>query len=314
MAGEKPQEDEVKYIQQGAKPKKKRRAPLPPQPSPAKTPADSQQSNSNDVEITVTAPASSNCIQEPTTHKESTSERPDPEAKAKGLPEKEDQESHAPPEEENPHCVDTGKVEDTPLEEQKNGEASESLEIKEESKVEEPPLSDEINKFTKKSSIVGLNTESSRLEIPTSEEQEKDVENQTFEKGQDITKEEKAVQESTDHHLNGMNGRHNSDEHLKVNFDVVLHISEEDLRDKENSNENESKNYSTGIENGNIENEKEEFDNKEREDTHKLQNGGKALYNSEVLQNEMQLNDKNMNETSAKAPEPKPRTILQIKE
>jgi hypothetical protein len=45
--GEQPSKDETKYIQQGARPKKKRRAPVPPISSPDKSTSDVRQFNSN---------------------------------------------------------------------------------------------------------------------------------------------------------------------------------------------------------------------------------------------------------------------------
>jgi hypothetical protein len=45
--GEQPSKDEIKYVKQGAKPKKKRRAPVPPVSSPGKSTSDTRQLNSN---------------------------------------------------------------------------------------------------------------------------------------------------------------------------------------------------------------------------------------------------------------------------
>lgn len=57
LADEQPSEDETKYTQQGAKPKKKRRAPAPPIPFPGKSTSD-RQVNSNVSESSMPTAAS----------------------------------------------------------------------------------------------------------------------------------------------------------------------------------------------------------------------------------------------------------------
>ncbi|KAJ9592006.1 hypothetical protein L9F63_001445, partial [Diploptera punctata] len=77
-AGERPTEDEVKYLQQGAKPKKKRRAPLPPGPPPGKSPEVVLQVNSNqESEAPLTSSVTSSTTDEQTSQEQSVSPSPE---------------------------------------------------------------------------------------------------------------------------------------------------------------------------------------------------------------------------------------------
>ncbi|XP_021941982.1 microtubule-associated protein RP/EB family member 1-like [Zootermopsis nevadensis] len=63
-AYEQPSEDETKYTQQGAKPKKKRRAPAPPIPFPGKSTSD-RQVNSNESDASMTSSVTSSSAEDP---------------------------------------------------------------------------------------------------------------------------------------------------------------------------------------------------------------------------------------------------------
>ncbi|XP_069681454.1 putative uncharacterized protein DDB_G0290521 isoform X2 [Periplaneta americana] len=78
--GDQATEEESKYIQQGAKPKKKRRAPAPPVPSPAKAAGDNRQVNSNESDASMSSSVTSSSAEEPTSHEQSVAATPDLEA------------------------------------------------------------------------------------------------------------------------------------------------------------------------------------------------------------------------------------------
>ncbi|XP_023727497.1 uncharacterized protein LOC111875462 isoform X2 [Cryptotermes secundus] len=71
IVGEQASENETKYIQQGAKPKKKRRAPAPPMTSPGKSTSDNRQFNSNESDASMTSSVTSSSAEEPSPYDQS---------------------------------------------------------------------------------------------------------------------------------------------------------------------------------------------------------------------------------------------------
>ena len=148
-------------------------------------------------------------------------------------------------------------------------------------------------------------------DVETQEKSENETE--TDKKVTDIHNDEKKMEEKP---VNGIANHKNSFENMKMDFNVVLHISEEDLRDKEPPAENGSHsendiNHNIGHPQANGVLKTGASAKGAGENEIKLHNGENGVDENELSDNEM--NAVNISQSPLKPPEPKPRTILSTK-